>query len=98
MLYFQSLIRDALTKHRELEEKEGRKIYPALPDGGLRTLGHCAVLTGGDGEPVRIGAAAPVRAAVTHRRVVRPRLRSGPPMEETDRHLERRVRRVSTFG
>jgi hypothetical protein len=37
VLYFQSLIRDALTKHRELEEKEGRRIYPALPDGGLRT-------------------------------------------------------------
>ncbi|KAJ6449995.1 hypothetical protein C8R45DRAFT_1114398 [Mycena sanguinolenta] len=37
VLYFQSLICDALTKHRELEEKEGRKIYPALPDGGLRT-------------------------------------------------------------
>ncbi|KAJ6525003.1 Rieske domain-containing protein [Mycena capillaripes] len=37
VLYFQSLIRDALTKHRELEEMEGRKIYPALPDGGLRT-------------------------------------------------------------
>lgn len=35
VLYFQGLVKEALTSHRALEEEAGREIFPALPDGGL---------------------------------------------------------------
>ncbi|KAF9030720.1 Rieske domain-containing protein [Hymenopellis radicata] len=37
VLYFQSLVKNALMSHRKLEEEAGREIFPALQDGGAMT-------------------------------------------------------------